>query len=188
MTIKNHTTNKPTDKKATDNKATHNKAADKKGLLMTCGLVLVIIVLLGSFLLPSQEDKKSKQTVQEDGDVVIQKDEIGEQASFFAYEVDGIDLEVIAVKASDGTIRTAFNTCQICYASGRGHYVQEGEHLICQNCGNSFTTDDVEVAAGGCNPVPIFAENKIETEDTITIGEEFLKEAQAIFLNWKGND
>ncbi len=178
MTIKNHTTNKPTDK----------KAIDKRGLLMTCGLVLVIIVLLGSFLLPNQEDKKSKRSVQEDGDVVIQKDEIGEQASFFAYEADGIDLEVIAVKASDGTIRTAFNTCQICYASGRGHYVQEGEHLICQNCGNSFTMDDVEVAAGGCNPVPIFAENKIETEDTITIEEAFLKEAQVMFLNWKVND
>lgn len=36
------------------------------------------------------------------------------------------------------TIRTAFNTCQVCYSSGRGYYVQEGNVLVCQNCGNRF--------------------------------------------------
>jgi len=35
-------------------------------------------------------------------------------------------MEVLAVKAPDGTIRTAMNTCKICYDSGAGYYVQEG--------------------------------------------------------------
>ena len=39
-------------------------------------------------------------------------------------------IEVLAVKSSDGTIRTAFNTCQVCYASGRGYYIQQGDGLI----------------------------------------------------------
>lgn len=29
-------------------------------------------------------------------------------------------------------IRTAFNTCQVCYSSGKGYYVQSGNVLVCQ--------------------------------------------------------
>lgn len=36
--------------------------------------------------------------------------EISEKASFYSVEVDGTQMEVIAVKDSDGNIRTAFNT------------------------------------------------------------------------------
>ena len=53
--------------------------------------------------------------------------EISEKASFYSVEVDGTQMEVIAVKDSDGNIRTAFNTCQICYDSGNGYYKQEGD-------------------------------------------------------------
>jgi uncharacterized membrane protein len=91
----------------------------------------------------------------------------------------------LAVKASDGSIRTAFNTCRVCYDSGRGYYEQEGNALVCQNCGNRFSPDQVEVAANGCNPVPIFPENKTVDDTSITISGEFLNEAKVIFANWK---
>lgn len=121
------------------------------------------------------------------GDLVIQVADITEEPSFIAYDGPDFDMEIIAVKASDGTIRTAFNTCQVCYSSGKGYYEQEGDLLVCQNCGNSFGMDDVEVTKGGCNPFPITADYKTETTDTITIPGEFLKEAQVIFENWKTN-
>lgn len=108
-------------------------------------------------------------------------------ASFYPVEVDGTNMEVIAVKDSEGNIRTAFNTCQICYGSGRGYYVQSGNYLVCQNCGNHFSMDQVEIESGGCNPWPIFAENKTVTDDEISISYDFLVEAQGIFANWKGN-
>jgi len=94
-------------------------------------------------------------------------------------------MEILAVKASDGTVRTAFNTCQVCYSSGRGYYIQEGDVLVCQNCGNRFKMDEVEVARGGCNPVPIFKEMKEVTDTTITIPKELFAEAEGIFANWK---
>ena len=94
-------------------------------------------------------------------------------------------MEVLAVKASDGTIRTAFNTCQVCYSSGRGYYVQDGDVLICQNCGNAFQMDQVEITKGGCNPIPILEEGKEVTDATITISKEFLSQAEVIFANWK---
>lgn len=111
--------------------------------------------------------------------------EISEKASFYSVEVDGTQMEVIAVKDSDGNIRTAFNTCQICYDSGNGYYKQEGDNLVCQNCGNSFTMDQVGESAGGCNPWPILEEDKTDSE--IKISYEFLKESSDIFENWKVN-
>ena len=119
--------------------------------------------------------------------LVIPTANIFTDASFFPVEVDGTAMEVVAVRDSAGNIRTAFNTCQVCYDSGRGYYVQSGDYLICQNCGNRFAMDQVEIESGGCNPWPIFDENKTETEDEISISYDFLVEAQGIFANWKGD-
>ena len=120
-----------------------------------------------------------------DRDLVIQTGEITENALFFPVDVGGTRLEVLAVKAPDGTIRTAFNTYQVCYASGRGYYKQQGTVLVCQNCGNRYRMGQVEIRSGGCNPVPIFPANKIATPATITISLEYLKEMKAIFARWR---
>jgi len=120
-------------------------------------------------------------------DLVIPISEITETATFYPLEIEGTKMEVLAVKAPDGTIRTAFNTCQVCYDSGKGYYIQDGDVLVCQNCGNRFSMNDVEVTKGGCNPVPITAENKTVTDESITISYDFLNEARVIFANWRTN-
>ncbi|MDR1913129.1 MAG: DUF2318 domain-containing protein [Clostridiales bacterium] len=120
-------------------------------------------------------------------DLVIPIGDVSTTAEFYPVTVDGVDLEIIAVEASDGTIRTAFNTCQVCYDSGRGYYEQSGDVLVCQNCGNRFMMSQVEIESGGCNPWPIFAEDKTVTDEYITISYDFLQESTGIFANWKGN-
>ncbi|MDR1399207.1 MAG: DUF2318 domain-containing protein [Treponema sp.] len=120
-----------------------------------------------------------------DRDLVIPIAELTGNVVFYPVDIDGTRLEVLAVKAPDGTIRTAFNTCQVCYGSGRGFYKQQGTVLVCQNCGNRFRMSQVEVRSGGCNPVPIFSQNKTVTDTIITISKEFLKEAKAIFARWR---
>jgi len=119
------------------------------------------------------------------GDLIIKKSEISENVKFYPYKSGGTNMEVLAVKAGDGTIRTAFNTCQVCYASGRGYYKQEGDELVCQNCGNRFEIDQVEKIKGGCNPVPITTENKTEDEENIIISQAFLEESKDLFGNWR---
>lgn len=118
-------------------------------------------------------------------DLVIPVKDISSTARFYPVEVDGTKMEVVAVQSPDGTIRTAFNTCKVCYDSGRGYYKQEGDALVCQNCGNRFPMSRVEVEAGGCNPWPIFDKNKTVTDESITISYDFLKESKQIFANWK---
>lgn len=149
---------------------------------------MVFVLALALTACSSGTGAGAKQpAVQKDQDVILPVAEISETATFYPVEVDGTSLEIIAVKAGDGTIRTAFNTCQVCYDSGKGYYQQQGDALVCQNCGNQFSMSQVEVAAGGCNPWPIFADNKIVTADSITISYDFLKESTGIFSNWKGS-
>lgn len=119
------------------------------------------------------------------GDLQIPKKEITSTAKFYQYKLDGVQMEVLALRAPDGTVRTAFNTCQVCYSSGRGYYVQQGDVLVCQNCHNRFKASQVEIIKGGCNPVPITADLKTEDANTITIAKSLFVEAEPIFLNWK---
>jgi uncharacterized membrane protein len=120
-----------------------------------------------------------------DRDLVVQIADITANAVFYPVEIDGMKMEVLAVKAPDGTIRTAFNTCQVCYRSGRGYFVQTGTLLVCQNCGNRYRMSQVERRAGGCNPVPIFPANKTVTGTTITISREYLRQSREIFAEWR---
>ncbi|PPK78911.1 putative membrane protein DUF2318 [Lacrimispora xylanisolvens] len=131
------------------------------------------------------KSENNSKSAQADTDLVIPVSDITEKVSFYPVEADGTKMEVLAVKAPDGTIRTAFNTCQVCYDSGRGYYKQDGNELVCQNCGNRFPMSRVEVEAGGCNPWPIFDQNKTVTDESITISSDFLKESKQIFANWK---
>ncbi|GHV46641.1 hypothetical protein FACS1894204_08670 [Synergistales bacterium] len=123
--------------------------------------------------------------VLENGDLYIAAEEITETATFYPLDIEGTKMEIFAVKAPDGTIRTAFNTCQVCYGSGRGYYKQAGSVFVCQNCGNQFRTSDIELVRGGCNPVPITAQYKTVDEKGITITKDFLLKAKVIFSNWK---
>lgn len=119
------------------------------------------------------------------GDMQIPKREVTATAKFYPYKLDGVLMEVLALRAPDGTVRTAFNTCQVCYASGRGYYIQQGDVLVCQNCRNRFKASQVEIIRGGCNPVAITADLKTEDANTITIGRWLFTEAKPIFLRWK---
>lgn len=171
-----------------------NKNIKKPSLLYVIAGLLVVIVA-GTFLLKNASNKDeatktaktsaTKAELSETGDLLIPIGDISEQAKFYEYDADGTKLEVIAIKASDGTIRTAFNTCQVCFSSGRGYYEQEGNQLVCQNCGNRFSSDDVEVTKGGCNPVPIQEADKTVENTNIIISKEYLNSAKELFDNWK---
>lgn len=133
------------------------------------------------------QNRADKQTIEKGKKLVIAKDDILGTARFFPISIDGVDMEVLAVKDAQGTIRTAFNTCQVCYTSGNGFYKQVGDKLVCQNCGNEYAVDQVEIQSGGCNPWPIFSDSKTETDKNIEISYDFLKESEQIFSNWKVN-
>lgn len=186
-----------------NSKSSKNSAVKKRILPILLGgiaLCLVVGILLWnvkagngeSEIAQTEEAKQSdvstaKSLQIENGAVEIPLSDLSSKAKFYDVEIDGTKLELLAVKASDGTIHTAFNTCQVCYSSGRGYYVQEGDQLVCQNCGNRFPIGEVGVTRNGCNPVPILENERTVDKDSIKISESFFEKYVTIFKNWKAS-
>jgi uncharacterized membrane protein len=77
------------------------------------------------------------------------------KARHYTYDAPGgIIIKYFIVKSSDGAIRAAFDACDVCWPSGKG-YQQEGDNMVCRNCGKKFASKLVNEVKGGCNPAPL---------------------------------
>jgi len=89
----------------------------------------------------------------EGGDVRIPLADLADnKAHFFAYASGDKKVTFFAIKAADGTIRTAYDACISCNHAKLG-YRQEGDLVVCNNCGMGFKPTDIGMATGGCNPI-----------------------------------
>jgi uncharacterized membrane protein len=87
------------------------------------------------------------------------------QAHYFKVKADdGIMVNFFTVKSQDGIIRAAIDSCDVCYKSGKG-YVQQGDVMVCTNCGRKFATGKINEVKGGCNPAPLL--RKIEGDNLV---------------------
>jgi uncharacterized membrane protein len=76
-------------------------------------------------------------------------------AKFYRYtSAIGREIRFFVLKSSDGVIRAAFDACDVCYRERKGYH-REGDVMVCNNCGRSFRSVDVNVITGGCNPGPL---------------------------------
>lgn len=77
------------------------------------------------------------------------------KAQFYRYtSAGGRELRFFIMKSADGVVRAAFDTCDVCYRAKKGYH-QEGDDMVCNNCGRHFRSTDINVLQGGCNPAPI---------------------------------
>ena len=77
------------------------------------------------------------------------------QARFYRYATtSGREVKFFVMKSSDGVVRAAFDACDECFRARRG-YRQSGDVMVCNNCGKSFPSTQINVVKGGCNPAPI---------------------------------
>ena len=67
---------------------------------------------------------------------------------------NGMTVEFFVLKSADGVLRAAIDSCDVCFRSGLGYY-QEGDKMICKNCGQKFASNKINVIKGGCNPAPL---------------------------------
>jgi uncharacterized membrane protein len=75
-------------------------------------------------------------------------------ARYFQYKDDPINIRYFILKSSDGVIRAAFDACDVCWPSGKGYY-QDGDFMVCENCGQRFSSVLINEVRGGCNPEPL---------------------------------
>lgn len=76
------------------------------------------------------------------------------QAHYYTYMHENRPIEFFVLKSKDGIVRAAFNACDVCFAARRG-YSQDGEVMVCNNCGQRFPANQINVLKGGCNPSPL---------------------------------
>ena len=76
-------------------------------------------------------------------------------ARFYRYTTaSGRQLRFFVMKSSDGVVRAAFDACDTCYRERKGYH-QQGDVMVCNNCGRTFRSADINVLQGGCNPAPL---------------------------------
>ncbi|MFH1239707.1 MAG: DUF2318 domain-containing protein [Candidatus Diapherotrites archaeon] len=93
-------------------------------------------------------------TQAESDSISIPVSEITTTAKWFEYESSGTTIRFFAVKASDGSIKTAFDACDVCYGAKKG-YSQSGDVMVCNNCGNKYSIDSLGTEnkkGSGCWP------------------------------------
>ena len=76
------------------------------------------------------------------------------KARHFEHADGKFNIRYFILKSSDGIIRAAFDACDVCWPAGKGYY-QEGDHMVCRNCGRRFASVLVNEVQGGCNPAPL---------------------------------
>jgi len=99
------------------------------------------------------------------------------EAHYFVFKGNGQEVKFFVVKSADGVIRAAFDACDVCYHSKKG-YTQEGEFMICNNCGRKFHSNRINVVKGGCNPAPL---NRVERGDNVVINVKDVMQGSRYF-------
>ncbi|MEJ2010560.1 MAG: Fe-S-containing protein [Acidobacteriota bacterium] len=88
--------------------------------------------------------------------------------------VGGTHVRFIAIVDSSDTVRVGLDACQICGDQG---YYQQGQNVICRNCGSAIYIPTIG-SAGGCNPIHI---DYLVRNNTLIISRSALARAARYF-------
>jgi uncharacterized membrane protein len=118
--------------------------------------IFVLSALLLAFALSAcGSTGKYKELKAQNGVVTISESDVSDtEAHYFYTVVDGKEIKFFLVRAEDGVVRAAFDACDVCYPEKKG-YRQEGNVMVCNNCGQKFDTSRINDVKGGCNPSPL---------------------------------
>ena len=107
--------------------------------------------------------EKGESVNLENGEVKLAASIFGDnQARFYNIEMpaspvggpDGKTIYFFVVKDKNGIYRAAANACVVCFKTYKG-FRQEGNEIVCNNCGNRYPIEKIATEKGGCNPGPI---------------------------------
>ena len=141
--------------------------------------------LFASLLLLSgcAQKENSSSEAASSGDLTVALDAINETPTFIDGDIDGQPMQVIAVRDSNGAVRLSYNTCQVCQGSPWAYFELQNGQLVCQNCGNAFSTSAIGKAGYGCMPLTVPACTLTDT--SVVIPHDTLAQVKDAFENWK---
>lgn len=161
-------------------------------LMMAASFILIVIIgmviVYSVFSNPNEDilnDEKNKTPTNQSNittgsQISIPLADIDNNAKFYSYDVDDVEIKYFALTGSDGKVHVALDACDVCYGSKKG-YVQVGDIMRCVNCGNQYPINSLgtENTAGGCWPsyMPMIIE-----DDNILIEKSDLENKRYMFI------
>ena len=122
-------------------------------LLLVISLLVTASALVGWLGIPGTGGEKS--VIVSAGKVAIPVADLNDgQAHFYSYKGQHGKIPFFVIKGKDGTLRAAFDACDVCYKEKKG-YEQKGDEMICRNCNQTFPVAKIGTVSGGCNPSPL---------------------------------
>ena len=88
--------------------------------------------------------------------------------------MDGATVRLIAILDSSDTVRVGLDACLIC---GNQGYYQDGQNVICRNCGSAIYVPTIG-QAGGCNPIHI---DYVVEGNSLAISSQSISSAEKYF-------
>lgn len=117
-----------------------------------CSLVVVSLAAEFAYARAMNAPSPGKMLAAENNRVHIPLSELTDSSlHFYTADVNGTVIRFLVIHQTNGDYATALDACQIC---GRAGYRQEGQNIICRNCGASIYVPSIG-DHGGCNPIPV---------------------------------
>lgn len=129
---------------------TDKKNKNTRGVLILIAVAVAVVAVL-SVILSGGGEQQFDAVAADNGIVRIPVSAVSDGKAHY-YTYNGINFFML--KSSDGVIRAAFDACDVCFPAKKG-YRQEGDYMVCNNCGQRFASVNINVLKGGCNPAPL---------------------------------
>lgn len=135
-----------------------DKRSNTRLHIIAAAVALVIVAAVALYVTVGRNGtgaEAAATTTAAGGDVKIALADVNDgKAHFYSYDAGGTQVKYFVLKSSDGKVRAAFDACDVCYAQKKGYH-QEGDEMVCNNCGRRFPSIKINVLEGGCNPSPL---------------------------------
>lgn len=151
-----------------------------KGVFPAPALILALVLVLAAAPMAQAFFGFGKYTsvVPEGGVVSIPVADVSDGAAhYYSMDAAGREVRFFVLKSSDGVIRAAFDACDVCWREGKG-YSQDGDFMVCENCGQRFHSARINEVKGGCNPAPL---TRVEQGGKVVIPAQAIVDGASYF-------
>jgi high-affinity iron transporter len=126
--------------------------------------IVVVLTLTAEFVYARAVNAPVRATalVAQNGQVRIPLAQLMDTSlHYYTSEVNQADIRFLLIHKSGGDYAAALDACQICGPVG---YRQEGQNVICRNCGAAIYIPSIG-QSGGCNPIAV--KSRVENGEVV---------------------
>jgi len=121
------------------------------GALVIVAIIAAVVVMNHGGGTPAAATTASSSS----GNITMPMSQVNDgKAHFYSFNTGGTTVKYFVLADKTGKVRAALDACEVCFAQKKGYH-QEGDSMVCNNCGKVFPSAQINVITGGCNPIPL---------------------------------